>query len=257
MKKSRFFLIPLLLIVLLLPLFGVTVSAAEDTSYRIVIDDDADLLQSGEESLLLEKMAPVTQYANVAFHTVPEYGDPYSTVEDYAEAYFARTFGSGQNGVVFIIDMDLRKVCVWSDGRAYRTITKGRANTITDNIYRYATDGRYFDCAAEAFSEIYTILDGGRIAEPMKIVSNVLLAAALAFLIMFLVVQSVSGLKKPTAEEWKASSFTVFEAAEPTVEHTGTTRRYDPPSSSSGGGGHSGGGGGGGGHSGGGGSHSF
>ena len=94
-----------------------------------------------------------------------------------------------------------------------------------------------------------------RISHPIR--TLVLLAAALAFLIMFLVVQSVSGLKKPTAEEWKASSFTVFEAAEPTVEHTGTTRRYDPPSSSSGGGGHSGGGGGGGGHSGGGGSHSF
>ena len=257
MKKSWLFLIPILVIAFIFPGFEVRAAAEGTESYRVVSDDKADLLQSGEEYQLREKMQQVVQYANVAFHTVPVYGHDFSTVEDYAESYFARTFGRGKNGTVFILDMQLRKVCVFSDGAAYRVITKGRANSITDNVYTYASAGRYLDCATEVFSEILTILEGGRIAEPMKIVSNIFLALALALLVMFLIVRTVTGLHRPTAEEWQASSHTTFAAREPVVQHTGTTRRYDPPSSSSsGGGGHSGGGGGGG-HSGGGGSHSF
>ena len=255
MSKRRFFLIPLLLIVLLFPGVRLEVSAEEDSAYRIVLEDDADLLQPGEELQLVEKMSPVAQYANVAFHSVKEHS--YGVVEDYAEAYLARTFGRGQNATVFIIDMRLRKVCIYSDGAAYRTITKGRANSITDNVYSFASQKRYLACAEEVFSEILTIMEGGRIAEPMKVASNALFAVALALLLMFIIVMSVTALKKPSAAEWQTVAYTTFEGGEPRVTHTGTTRRYSPPSSSSGGGGGHSGGGGGGGHSGGGGSHSF
>lgn len=255
MKKMKWLLISLVAALLLALLPAGRVQAAETPSYRVVIEDDADLLTSEEEDRLYQKMLPIASYANVGFHTVREHH--YSSTESYAEHYYVQTFGGGVSGTIFIVDMYKRMIYIVSDGAAYQTVTTGRANTITDNIYTYASDGRYYDCAATAFSQILTILEGGRIAEPMKIASNALFALAAAFLLMFLIVQSVTKLQKPSANELLSSSQASFYGDEPRVAHTGTTRRYDPPAKSSGGGGGGHSGGGGGGFSGGGGGHSF
>ena len=226
------------------------------TLYRIVIEDDADLLTDAEEAKLYQEMSAIAEYANVAFHTVD--GHDYSGTKAYAESYYVSTFGGGTNGTVFLIDLDRRNLWIVSDGAAYRSITTNRANIITDNVYTYASRKEYYECASKAFSQMLAVLEGERIAAPMKTVGNALLAVAASLLIMFLVVKSVANPKKPTAAELAAFSAVAFEAEEPRTIHTGTTRRYDPPAKSSGGGGgFSGGGGGGGGFSGGGGGHSF
>ena len=252
-KRSVLFAAILAVVLCFVP--SVNVWAAED-SYKVVIDDQADLLTGAEEQALYQKMRPVAEYTNVVFHTVASHD--FSSTRSYAENYYVRTIGGGVTGTIFIIDMDKRQIYIVSDGAAYRSITANRADTITDNIYTYATRGEYYACAAEAFSEILTILEGGRIAAPMKYVSNALLALAAAMLVMFLIVQSVASPKRASARELRESSDVRFSAGDPIVTHTGQTRRYDPPAKSSGGGGGGGGhGGGGGGFSGGGGGHGF
>ena len=253
-RKILLLLIPMLLVGMLFP--ALRVSAAENG--KLVISDGADLLTEDEEQSLRSVMEPILEYGCAGFCSVSS--NP-GSAPAYAESFYLRTFGK-TDGVLFLIDMDNRKIYIYSGNRVYQTVTKTRAETITDNVYRYASKNQYYECAAEAFREIHTLLEGGRIAQPMKYASNALLALILAFLINFIIVRSVTKLKAPREKEILEGAKAYFNTAPGTAEFTHKTKRYDPIQTSSGGGGGGGfsgggGGGGGGGFSGGGGGHSF
>lgn len=226
----------------------------EDTGYAVYLDDGADLLSTSEESDLCDAMFSITGYGNVAFVSIKY--NAYSSVEDFGEAYGYSLFGN-DSYTLFIIDMDYRKVCVYSDGEIYKTITDAYAYTITDNIYTYASDAEYYECAYHAFDQIYTLLEGRRIAQPMKYISNILLSLVLALLINYFIVMSASRSKKASDAQLLNNIYTKVEVNNTRSDFLHQSKQYSPQqtsSSSSGGGGSrsSGGGGGGGG-----GSHSF
>ena len=223
------------------------------TGYAAYIDDDADLLSEEEEAALASEMEALTEYENIAFCSTYDAG--YGTAS-YARSYTEARF-SGSSGSVFLIDMGNRMIYIDSYGAARKRITTAYANTITDNIYRYASDADYYKCASVAFSQMHTLFEGGRIAQPMKYISNLLLALVLALLINFLFVMHHARKHKPSHSELLRGLYHKVDVTNGAVNFINQTKRYNPPSSSSsGGGGRSGGGGGGGGgHSGGG--HSF
>lgn len=244
----------ILLFILFLTLFP-TVVLADDTidmsnNYRLVIEDDADLLTDEEEKDLEEVMLPLTDYGYIAFKTV---NSNYSTTASYARNYYHEKFGT-QSGTVFIIDMDNRNIYIFSDGANYKVITTSKANTITDNIYTYATKGDYYNCAKKAYEQMNTILRGGKIAEPMKYISNAIVSLILSSFFGFLIAFFCFKIKKSSADEILKNSISSVVVNTITGKKTGTHSVYNPPSSSSSGGGSSGGGGG---SSGGGGGHSF
>ena len=223
-----------------------------DSRYKVIIEDDADLLSPDEEADIAESMKDITVYGSAAFVTTAS--NP-GSAPDYAERFFREKFGKG-SGVVFLVDMDNRYLYIFSDGAIYSTITKAKANTITDNIYRYASKGDYYGCATEAFSEMKELLAGRKIAEPMKNICNAILAVLIAMLIFFIIIKSVSSARSASMSEMiEGLSNAKVSAAPPNVKLLRETRKYSPVSKS--GGGSSGGGGGGGGHSGGGGGHGF
>ena len=131
-----------------------------------------------------------------------------------------------------------------------------------DNVYRYASYGRYDTTAMKTFEQINKLLDGGKILEPMRYISNVVIAIVVAFFINFFIVVGVSKIKKAGTNEVINTCDIEFQISNVVGKKTGTRRKYSPVSESSGSSYHSGGGGGfsgggGGGHSGGGGGHSF
>ena len=224
----------------------------ENTNYSVVIEDDANLLTSEELEQLKTDMIPLTDYGNIIFKTISD--NPTST-SYYAESYYHEKFGTA-SGTVFLIDMDNRMIYIFSDGANYNVITTNKANIITDNVYRYASDGDYYECARVAFEQMNTILNGGKIAEPMRHISNILIAITCAFFINFIVVLVNSSIKKARHTEILANCDINFTVSDVRVVKTGQHREYSPVESSSGGS-SGGGGGGGGGSSGGGGGHSF
>ena len=151
-----------------------------------------------------------------------------------------------------------RNIWIYSDGSIYSTITTAYANVITDNVYTYASDKDYFTCANKAFIQEAALLHGRRISQPMKYISNALLAIAIAILINYFIVRQTSRVRKASDNEIVNGVFANNAFNNVSVNFIRQTRTYSPRSSSSSGssGGHSGGGGGGG-HSGGGGGHSF
>lgn len=228
------------------------------TGYQVWVEDKAELLTEEQLLLLFQIMEPITEYGNAAFVSVRS--NSHST-EDFARSYFKKRFGT-DSGTVFVIDMDHRKIWIHSDGTIYKTITAANANTVTDNVYRYASNGDYYGCAEEAFEEIYKLLKGQRIARPMKYISNLLLALSLSLLANFGLIIGFTRPQKPGNNILLSHIYRKFHYSKLKAVRTYQNKVYDPASSrgGSGGGGSSGGGSGGGGSggsSGGGGGHSF
>ena len=219
--------------------------------YKVVIEDDAELLDEDELANLMEEMIPLTEYGHIAFKTI---SDNYTYTSSFASNYYHEKFGT-ESGTLFLIDMDNRMIYIFSDGENYKFITNNKADIITDNVYTYASDERYYECASVAFEQIYTILQGGKIAEPMRHISNVFIAITLGFFTTFIYVLISSGIRKASNREILKGCTVSFNVSDAYGVKTGQSRVYSPQSSggSSGGGG----GGGGGGSSGGGGGHSF
>ena len=218
-----------------------------ETGFIAVIEDDADLLTDEEEGLLLKIMSKTTDYGNAYMHTTES---NYSkTAEEYAKSYLYKNSGYGNSGTVFLIDMNNRMLYIFSDGFNYSVITNGRANTITDNVYRDASREDYYSCTTRAFGQINTLLEGGRIAQPMKYISNGLLALLAALIINFSIVAASSSVSKERMGTLLASADVKIHGCKITPKLTRTEKRYSPVSKGSGGGsggGRSGGGGGGG-----------
>lgn len=221
-----------------------------DTGFCVVVEDDAGLLTDRELDDLAALMERITLYGNVAFKTI-DYNS--SSTQHFAENYYKELFGR-RSGTMFLIDMDNRNIWIWSNGDIYDVVTKSYADTITDNCYRYATRGNYYLCAEEAFTEITTLLNGYKIAQPMKYISNALLALILAFLINYTFVRFTAkgSSDRQILLDGTSQSFQLTNARAEFV--VTTVERIESDSSGGGGGGgggggSSGGGGGGGGHS--------
>ncbi|MBO7703886.1 MAG: TPM domain-containing protein [Solobacterium sp.] len=259
-----------LFVILALFLPFVTVQAETNKDgYSIVIDDGADLLTENEEKLLKVEMVPITEYGNCVF--VSAYASEDTPL--YARHRYEELFGD-ESGTLFVIDMNHRNIWIFSKGSVYSVITKAYANTITDNVYRYASKGDYYNCAANVYRQEYTLLRGGKIATPMKHITNILISVIAALLINFLILLISRRKAKPSEAEIVkavAASSLIASAAGSKVLKTKKIHRPEPRTfsdsgssgsswsgGSGGGGGFSGGGSfGGGGSSGGGGGHSF
>ena len=236
------------------------IAAADQTP---LIQDDAELLTAEEESRLYQDMEPLCAYGTPMFWTSNEPGNE----RTLAEGFYQRHLGNGQSGILFVINMKERFLTIVSAGEIYRTVTRSEADTITDNVYRMAGRGEYYACASSVFSQALKLLEGEKIARPMKLVSNIMLAAALALLAIYLYLRfryenRAAGNGKKALLPVTAATAAAFAVQTSNVSAKMTKqKKINISSSSSGGGGHSGGGGGGhsggGGFSGGGGSHRF
>ncbi|MCM1283208.1 MAG: TPM domain-containing protein [Muribaculaceae bacterium] len=257
--KNIFQLAAALLVLLLsvTPAHAIVQDTNDSTGYTLLIDDSAGYFSDSETRSLQTLMEEITEYCNVAVVTTTDH-DGYNT-EDFAGTYFENCFGSHTSGTLFVIDRHLDEIFLYSDGDARKTITDSKAYSITDNTYIYATSSRdydYYTCSYKTMEQVLALLNGRRIAEPMKYICSALLAIILALLINYIIVMCLSRAKKPDVQQVLSGTYTAFHVTDTNVRFMHQTRTYSPQSS--GGGGHGGGGGGGGGgHSGGGGGHSI
>jgi len=226
----------------------------ETTKYKVIIEDDVNLLTEEEINKLLDDMKPLTEYGNIAFKSISNNS---TTTKAYASKYYKEKFGTS-SGTLFLIDMDNRYIYIFSDGFNYKIITNNKAEIITDNVYKYASNKKYYECASKAFKQVNTLLNGGKIMEPMRYISNIFIAFTISFFINFLIVLFATKIKKAKTKEIIKNCDVKFDISNISAIKTGQHRVYSPiESSSSGGGGSSGGGFSGGGSSGGGGGHRF
>ena len=253
MRKRMLWMLLALLIALLPWAFasGEQVSETnEETGYFLVIEDNGGLIDAAEIAGVQDSMRPILEYANAGFLTYGASGDSTNSATK-AQKWGDRTFGSGTRFTVFIIDMNTRHLDIYASRPLSGILTAAEENTISDNVYRYASREDYAGCARETFRQIASVLQGEKLRTPMKYASNALLALIMAVLAAFLL---ISGWIR---KEQAVSMPTVIKAAgagAATVILGSTLKKvvhHESSSGGGGGGGFGGGGGGGGGSSGG------
>ena len=144
-------------------------------------------------------------------------------------------FGPHENGTIFVIDRCLNEIYLYSDGSAHKTITNSRAYSITDNTYIYATSSYnydYYTCARETFDQIQSLMEGRRIAEPMRYICSALLAVILALFVNFFFVMYSSRSRKPDRKDFLSGAYTQVQMQEANAQFDHQTRAYSPKSSS-------------------------
>ena len=208
------------------------------TGFRVVIEDDIDLLSTEEERQLLDDMIPLTEYGNAAFWSTRESA---SNELIQAEARRRALFDL-ESASILVINMNLRKVSIQSYGRLYDVITVSRANSITNNVRNDLTRGQYYAASSKAFAQMDSLMRGNRIAQPMKVLSNVCIALMIGLmLVLSRVFRYATTFRRPVLAQivsTTALSYTVG-----SMIHKGTSRRYSPRSDSDSSSGSSGGGG--------------
>lgn len=200
--------------------------ANPDTGYQVWLEDKAELLTNEQLADLSQIMQEITDYGNAAFVTIDR---NISSTEDFARSYYMNRFGT-DSGIIFVIDMEQRNLWIHSDGAVWRVVTVSYANTVTDNVYRYASKGDYYRCAREAFEEILELLKGQSIFQPMKYISNALLAMILALLTNYGLVIFFTRLHQPKKSAILANIHRKFSYSRLKAVYTHQTRIYDPVS---------------------------
>ena len=232
-------------------LLTITARAAGTTG-TLLIADDAHLLSEEEKARLIEDYSVITEYMGAAFVST-DYS-PGSTAS-YAEECAIRYYHNDP-AVLFLIDMDDREIYVYANGTAQKTISKADARAITDNIYKSASRGDYYECADRTFSQILGKCRGERLARPVKHITNALIAVLCGILLnYYLTVYSRIPDPEPRTKGEVNVSVTRQMASMPGISLAlpivlSSVKHYKNRSSG-------GSGGGGGGHSGGGGGHGF
>ena len=141
------------LVLVLTLLFSIMpLSVAEN---KVIIQDDVNLLTEAEQKKLMELMSPICKYCTPIFWTTNLDGDIATLTRDFCLE------NVGKNGayVIFVIDMKVRRLGVFSSSYVFDIITTEKANQITNHTYRLASNGDFYDSAAEAFEEILYLLE--------------------------------------------------------------------------------------------------
>ena len=156
-KRKILVLLTMLFVLYLLP--PVTCLAAG----AITIDDKAERLTAAQEAQLRDKYSEITQYMNIAF--VSRSFNSGSTAE-FARSYVHLNYPVNP-AVIFFIDMENRNLYIYANRAGLRTISRADARAITDNVYKYASRGQYYECVDNTFSQILTLCQGGRKKRPL------------------------------------------------------------------------------------------
>lgn len=235
---------------------------ANETGVYIV--DNEHLLSDSEVKMLTSDMGRIASHGKIIFVTTSS-KDAATTAESWY-----RNIAGKSSGVIFLIDMGCRQIYMFSDGAVYDKLGVYYANGITDNVYSYATNGKYYDCARTAFEQVGTVLEGDSLFIPMKYINSFFLSLSMSILLMYALAVSSrrrysvfddegedNKLLKYVERHNHVYFYNIQEVLDKVVYHISFSGGSSSDWSSSGFGGGGGFSGGGGGHSGGGGGHGF
>lgn len=115
--------------------------------------DFADLFTDEEEQQLYTK---ITNYINeynldLAVVTIDENN---KTPREYADDFYDYNDFDQQGGVLFLIDMDNRKIYMSTTGQAIKMYNDYRINTALDEVYTYMSDEEYYEGTSNYIDKI-------------------------------------------------------------------------------------------------------
>ena len=85
----------------------------------------------------------------------------YGDEQEYADHYLLNKVGKDQNAILFLIDMDLRKVYISTSGNMIDYMTDARIDDTLDKVMDGMSQGNYFAAAQTFVQETQAFVDKG------------------------------------------------------------------------------------------------
>ena len=153
MKKR---LLPIFFLILLAFGLALPVSAAENS-----IDDDAQLLTPDQINQLKQEIQPLEEKTKASVFIVTTNNNTYGDEQEFADHYLLNKVGKDQNAILFLIDMDLRKVYISTSGNMIDYMTDARINDTLDKVMDGMSQGNYFAAAQTFVQETQAFVNKG------------------------------------------------------------------------------------------------
>ena len=179
MRKLYYFLICFIM------LFAISYSAKAAAS-NVYIADDAKLLTEDERDDLQKYLESLDGNLNYVAVTTEE-NDFGRSTDEILESYYNNKYDDTQAGIAFIIDMYHREIILSGYGDTRFLLKKSDEQDVTDNVYRYAMNGEYYDCMLNAFEQADVIVNDGFVLRPMRIIVTALISLIIGFLTPFFI----------------------------------------------------------------------
>ena len=166
----------------------------------VVIQDDADLFTADEEEALRRTMSDFLSYGSAAVYTTN--ANPYGSTDSLADCMYEELIGDYYmaDGSLFVIDVDNRFLLLSNGGDVTKKINDRDCDEITDNVYRCAGSGDYYQCALSAFEQEIRLLSDMAIPRTMKHISNLLISIGISVCAVFLFALAKTKMKEYTPE---------------------------------------------------------
>ena len=207
-----------------------------DTGYIAVIRDMAWIFSEDQKKEIIEEIAPVTEYGNAVLFTTDE---SVLATDDFALQAYNAAFGH-DSGVMIIEDVNGRTLRMRTFGEIGKAVKSSEISIIVNDVSKYAEDGDFEQCAIKAFSEVGTVMGGGKIGEilsgsgigrPLKFIGCFFIAFILSFFINFMIVRMHTRKKDVAAEEIIMGLYSKCHAEDYRDEVIATQSVYAPLSS--------------------------
>ena len=179
MRKLYYFLICFIM------LLAISYSAKAAAS-NVYIADDAKLLTEDERDDLQKYLESLDGNLNYVAVTTEE-NDFGRSTDEILESYYNNKYDDTQAGIAFIIDMYHREIILSGYGDTRFLLKKSDEQDVTDNVYRYAMNGEYYDCMLNAFEQADVIVNDGFVLRPMRIIVTALISLIIGFLTPFFI----------------------------------------------------------------------
>ena len=105
--------------------------------------------------MLLDKMKLITTYGNVMFNSIA-----ITALRQRVILSLCTEKNMALRAERYSLLIWITEIWIHSNGAINRTINKAYAETITDNVYTYASDADYYICAMKVYEQEYTLLQG-------------------------------------------------------------------------------------------------
>lgn len=139
----------LCILLVLILLLAMPVMAATDVPHLV---DEADLLTSAEEARLEQELVQLSEKLGMDIVVVTTDDTGYKSTFAYADDFYDYG-GYGEDGILWLIDMDNRQSTFSTTGKGIDRLSTGDEDAIQDVVTPLLTSGRYAD-AVERFVDL-------------------------------------------------------------------------------------------------------
>ena len=235
---NRKILSVLLTLILFLSL-AVTASGASERDFLV---DDAQLLSESERAELADQLAQISARHNAQIVIVTLAATEGGNIDTYVEHYYDSMglgYGTGHDGVLLMLSMDLREYRILSNGMAAHAITPSNIDSIGNAIVSDLSDADYADAFERFARECDYYLNGYLNGFPFNFGKKLVISLIVGILIGLVVVLILKGQLKSVRKQDKAHAYVVPGSMELAISrdlflYRNVTKRKKESSSSSG-----------------------